>query len=77
MEEFDFSLHYILQNIRALKVEYNKSLRPFFDAPKVRIIIRKSWRDAIYSINAYNWQKDFIWEYLNGYVDEDNVEIIE
>lgn len=72
-----FGFDDILKDIRVLKVGYNKSLRPFFDKPKLRIIVRRSWRNYVYSFDIYNWQKDFIWEYLNGYVDEDNIKIIQ
>lgn len=66
------TLELILQNIRVLKVEYYKSLRPFFDTPKTRIIIRRQWKKWVYSLELQSFQKDFIWEYINGYVDIDN-----
>lgn len=66
-----YTFIYLMKNLEGVKAEYDESLYPFFNNPKQRVKIRSIWRNNIYSIKAQQFQKDFIWEYLNGYIEEE------
>lgn len=53
-----------IDNIEALKSQYNEFLVPFFNAKMVRC-----WKKMIYSLPMKIEQRDWIWEALNGDVE--------
>lgn len=50
-----------VENSEALKSQYQEILSPFFNAKMI-----KCWKTMIYSLKILEWQKDKIWEVLNG-----------
>lgn len=56
----------IIEYVRVLKTEYQKSLALFFDGKTIR-----KWRAKIYAFEIEEWKKERIWEFMNGDVDVD------
>lgn len=60
----------ILSNLRALRTQYEKSLRSFsYFQLHERVSFNYEIKNAIYSLNFEEWKKDRIWEYLNHDID--------
>lgn len=57
----------IVKNIRTLKLRYEELLTSFLYIRDENNFIRKT-RDSLYSMNLEEFQKDRIWEYMNGYL---------
>ena len=57
-----------VENCEELKEQYNGLLTPFFNARMI-----KCWKTMIHSLKLLNWQKDRIWEVLNGDFDVDEL----
>ena len=57
-----------VENCEELKEQYNGLLTPFFIAGMI-----KCWKTMIYSLKLLSWQKDRIWEVLNGDFDVDEL----
>ena len=55
-------------NLKALKTRYEQVLVSFscYEV-KERVEFRRHTRNAVYSIQAEEWERDKIWEYMNGY----------
>lgn len=63
----------MVKNIRQIKDDYNNMLSSFnYVRDKNKYI--KATRDNLYSMNLEEFQKDRIWEYMNGYLS--SLEII-
>lgn len=57
----DISFEDFVNNCEVLIDQYEGLLTPFFNAPAIRC-----WKVMIYSLKIAEWQKDRIWEVLNG-----------
>lgn len=59
----------IIMNIRTLKLSYEERLTSFSYVCDENNFIRKT-RDNLYSLNLEEFQKDRVWEYMNGYLSQ-------
>ena len=70
MIEFNSNWNFkeVIENLKTLKTYYDEVLSSFyyFDLRKL-IKFKKKMRDSVYSLNLQEWQKDKIWNYMNGY----------
>lgn len=57
----------IVANIRTLKLSYLERLTSFFYVTQENQFI-KATRDSLYALHIEEFQKDRIWEYMNGYL---------
>ena len=57
----------IVANIRTLKLSYVECLTSFFYIRQRNKFI-KATRDSLYALHIEEFQKDRIWEYMNGYL---------
>lgn len=57
----------IVANIRTLKLSYVERLTSFFYIRQRNKFI-KATRDSLYALHIEEFQKDRIWEYMNGYL---------
>ena len=53
-----------LRDFRELKVKYDGLLTPFFNRIEIR-----HWKNEIYTSDLSNFEKNVVWEYLNGDID--------
>ena len=63
----------IIKNIRTLRHDYERVLASFSYVLDENKFIRET-RDSLYAMNLEEFQKDRIWEYMNGYLS--SLEII-
>lgn len=64
----DWTFKETISNLKTLKTLYEEILVSFSSYEvKSRVTFRKQTRNAVYSINAEEWEKDKIWEYMNGF----------
>lgn len=64
-----WSFKEIVDNLKMLRKKYREFLAFFLLCdlePKIVNIFVKNIRDKIYKLNIKDWQKDMIWEYMNG-----------
>ena len=54
-----------IKNLRTLKIQYDEFLMSFFTIKEKNKFIKET-RDSIYSLLIEEFQKDRIWEYMNG-----------
>ena len=57
----------IIANIRTLKLSYLERLTSFFYVTQQNKFV-KATRDSLYALHIEEFQKDRIWEYMNGYL---------
>lgn len=57
----------IVANIRTLRLQYNEVLTSF-DYVREQNKFIKATRDNLYAMNLEEFEKDRIWEYMNGYL---------
>ena len=57
-----------VEHLQALKSQYEGILALFYYRDLKSIVkFKKATRDAFYSLNLREYQKDLIWEYMNGF----------
>lgn len=58
----------VVDNLESLKTDYEGILATFsyFDLHE-EVKFRKKTRNKVYSLNLQNWEKDKIWNYMNGF----------
>ena len=63
----NWNIQDIISNLEALKSYYNNSLASFsyFDKPSL-LLFKKQFKQNIYSLKIRSWQKDKVWQFLNG-----------
>lgn len=72
MEKLNFNDNWtfedIVYNLKMLKSQYEEILASFcyFELHK-KVETIKAIRDNLYSLKLKEWQKNKIWEYMNGY----------
>lgn len=56
-----------VDNIRTIREQYEELLSSFsiYELKQKGMLI-KAIRDKIYQLNIFEWQKDKLWEYMNG-----------
>lgn len=58
----------VVDNIKTLKLEYEKILASFsYFELKDKINFKHNTRNSFYSMNLKEWEIDKLWEYMNGY----------
>ena len=63
-----WSFKQVVLNLKALKSNYEGILALFYYRDLKEIVsFKKRTRDSVYSLNLPEWQKDKIWEYMNGF----------
>lgn len=65
----------IIANIRTLKVSYQEILTSFSYVRDENNFIRTT-RNSLYAMNLEEFQKDRIWEYMNGYLSSTDTFIL-
>lgn len=66
----NLNYYQIIANIWTLTLEYNECLASFSNLRKKNEFIRET-RDTIYALDLHEFEKDHIWELMNGYYFED------
>lgn len=58
----------VVDNLKSLKADYEGILATFFyfDLHE-KVLFLKKTRDKFYSLNLQEWEKDKVWEYMNGF----------
>lgn len=58
----------VVEHLKALKCEYEDILRFFhyYDLHE-QVEFKRRTRDAFYALNLEEWEKDKIWDYMNGF----------
>ena len=59
----------IIKNLRALKLQYIEALSSFSYVRDENDFIRMT-RDSLYATHLEEFQKERIWEYMNGYLSQ-------
>lgn len=59
----------IVYNLKKYRRQFTELLSPVFCMQEIR-----KWRNDVYSLPLEESQKNFIWEYLNGDIEEKEVE---
>lgn len=65
----------IVANIRTLRLQYNEVLTSFNYVRDENSFIKKT-RDSLYALHIEGFQKDRIWEYMNGYLSSIEIFIL-
>ena len=64
----EWSFKEIVDNIKTLKLEYEKILASFsYFELKDKVDFERNTRNSFYSMNLKEWEIDKLWEYMNGY----------
>lgn len=58
----------VVNNLKSLRTDYEGILATFsyFDLHE-KVLFLKNTRDSFYSLNLQEWEKDKIWDYMNGF----------
>lgn len=58
----------VVDNLKSLRTDYEGILATFsyFDLHE-KVLFLKNTRDSFYSLNIQEWEKDKIWDYMNGF----------
>lgn len=58
----------VVDNLKSLRTDYEGILATFsyFDLHD-KVLFLKNTRDKFYSLNLQEWEKDKIWDYMNGF----------
>ena len=59
----------IVYNLKKYRRQFERLLSPIFCMEEIR-----RWRFGVYSLPLEESQKNFIWEYLNGDIEEEELE---
>ena len=64
----DWTFGEVVENLQALKLQYEEVLASFyyFDLKKA-VSKKREIKKIFYSFKLKDWQKDKIWEYMNGF----------
>lgn len=67
MIDISWDFRNLVEHIEEVKLEYNRVLASFsiFNSKLKREYIINA-RKEIYNLSIFEWQKDRVWEYLNG-----------
>lgn len=63
----DWNIDEVVLNLEAIRMFYLRSLASFsyFNKPLL-VEFKRNFKNTIYSLNIKLWQKDKIWQFLNG-----------
>lgn len=64
----NFTFKQFIESARVLKDNYECLLMPFFRTKAIRC-----WKVMIYSLDMPEWKRDKIWNYLNGYIEYEDL----
>ena len=57
-----------VKKIKTIRDDYKEILTSFsYFETKKKVEFKKKIRDNIYSLKLYEWEKDKIWNYMNGF----------
>lgn len=58
----------VVDNLKSLKADYEGILATFSEFKiSDKVAFLKNTRDKFYSLNLQEWEKDKIWNYMNGF----------
>lgn len=64
----DWTFGEVVENLQALKLQYEEVLASFYYLQlKEAVSKKREIKKMFYSFNLKEWQKDKIWEYMNGF----------